>query len=102
ERQIYDGTRPIIGLNKYVSNEKLPAVPLARTPPRKQRLQVARLRAFKKRNARKAPDALQRLETVARSNGNVFAELLNTVEVCSLGQITACLSGVVGKFRPMM
>ena len=36
----------------------------------------------------------------ARSGGNVFAELVNTVEVCSLGQIIACLSGVVGKFRP--
>ena len=34
--------------------------------------------------------------------GNVFAELVNTVEVCSLGQITACLTGVVGKFRPMV
>ncbi len=34
--------------------------------------------------------------------GNVFAELVNTVEVGSLGQITACLSNVVGKFRPMV
>ncbi len=33
---------------------------------------------------------------------NVFAELVNIVEVCSLGQITACLTGVVGKFRPMV
>ena len=32
-----------------------------------------------------------------RSGGNVFAELVNTVEVCPLGQITA---GVVGKFHP--
>jgi|CXWL01.1.fsa_nt_gi hypothetical protein len=42
--------------------------------------------------------------------GNVFAELVNTVEEClvapeaesvggSLGQITACLTGVVGKSR---
>ena len=48
-----------------------------------------------------------------RHNGNVFAELVNTVEVClvapeaesvggSLGQITMCLAGVVGKFRPMV
>ena len=39
---------------------------------------------------------------VARNGGNVFGELVNTVEVCSLGQITACLTGVVGKFRPMV
>lgn len=43
-----------------------------------------------------------RHEDIARSGGNVFAELANTVEVCSLGQITGCLSNVVGKFRPMV
>ena len=103
EHQIYAGERPIIGLNKYAPHdEKMASVPLARTAPRKQRLQVERLRAFKKKNAQRAPDALQRLENVARGQGNVFAELLTTVEVCSLGQITACLTGVVGKFRPMV
>lgn len=102
EQQIYSGRRPVIGLNRYVTDEPLPHVPLARTAPRQQRLQVERLTAFKKKHAKKAPAALQRLENVVRSNGNVFAELLNTVEVCSLGQITACLTGVVGKFRPMV
>jgi methylmalonyl-CoA mutase len=102
ETQIYSGERPIIGLNKYISPEPMPSVPLARTPPKKQRLQVERLKAFKKKHAKKSHDALQKLENVARSGGNVFAELVNTVEVCSLGQITACLMGVVGKFRPMV
>ncbi|HET7536098.1 MAG TPA: methylmalonyl-CoA mutase family protein [Candidatus Didemnitutus sp.] len=102
EKQVYSNQRPIIGLNKYISDEPIPNVPLARTAPKKQRLQVDRLRAFKKKNAKKAPDALQRLENVARSGGNVFGELVNTVEVCSLGQITACLTGIVGKFRPMV
>ncbi len=102
ETQIYSGERPVIGLNKYVSDEPLPNVPLARTPPAKQRRQVAHLKAFKKKNARKAPAALQRLDHVVRGGGNVFAELISTVEVCSLGQITACLTNVVGKFRPMV
>jgi methylmalonyl-CoA mutase len=102
ETQINSGERPIIGLNKYVNDEPMPSVPLARTSPTKQRLQVERLRAFKKKNAVKAPAALQKLENVTRSGGNVFAELVNTVEVCSLGQITACLTNVVGKFRPMV
>jgi methylmalonyl-CoA mutase cobalamin-binding domain/chain len=102
EKQVYSNQRPIIGLNKYISDEPIPSVPLARTPPRKQKLQVDRLRAFKRKNAKKSPGALQRLENVARGGGNVFAELVNTVEVCSLGQITACLTGVVGKFRPMV
>jgi methylmalonyl-CoA mutase cobalamin-binding domain/chain len=102
ETQIYSGERPIIGLNKYISHEPMPSVPLARTSPKKQRLQVERLRAFKRKHAKKSPDALQQLDNVARRGGNVFAELVSTVEVCSLGQITACLTDVVGKFRPMV
>jgi methylmalonyl-CoA mutase N-terminal domain/subunit len=102
EKQIYSGQRPIIGLNKYVNNEPMPSVPLARTSPKKQRLQVDRLRAFKKKHAKRSSAALQQLENVVRGQGNVFAELIDTVEVCSLGQITSCLTNVVGKFRPMV
>ena len=102
EAQINAGERPIIGLNRHAVAGSMPRVALARTSPRKQRLQVERLRAFKARNAKRAPEALQRLGNAARAHGNVFAELLSTVEVCSLGQITACLSGAVGKFRPMV
>ena len=102
EQQIYAGERPIIGLNKYADTGEAPRVALARTSPRKQRLQVERVRAFKARNGKRAPDALQRLENVARNRGNVFAELLSTVETCTLGQITSCLTSVVGKFRPMV
>jgi methylmalonyl-CoA mutase cobalamin-binding domain/chain len=102
EAQINAGQRPVIGLNRYPATEAMARVPLARTPPARQRLQVERLRAFKARHARRAPEALRRLEAVARSRGNVFAELLSAVEVCSLGQITACLEGVAGRFRPMV
>ena len=102
EKQIETGERPLIGLNRYAVNEPLPRVPLARPSAAKQRRQVARLRAFKKKHARRAPEALSRLESVVRARGNVFAELLETVESCSLGQITACLTSVVGKFRPMV
>ena len=102
EKQIEAGERRIIGLNRYPSLESMPRVALARTTQAKQRRQVKRLGAFKKKHARRAPEALARLENVVRERGNVFAELLHTVESCSLGQITACLTGVVGKFRPMV
>lgn len=39
---------------------------------------------------------------ITSNGGNTFGELVSTVEVCFLGQITACLTGVVGKFRPMV
>ena len=35
-------------------------------------------------------------------NGNVFAELMNTVRVCSLGQITNALFEVARQYRRSM
>jgi methylmalonyl-CoA mutase len=100
EQQIYAGVRPIIGLNRYAESSSMPQISVVRTERKKQELAIKRLKDFKRRNANKASAALQRLANVVDSGGNVFAELLNTVEVCSLGQITECLQGVVGKYRP--
>src|SRR5438874_3657810 len=104
EQQIYDGTRPIIALNKYRngSDDDIPEVKLARTPRKKQQLQVERLTKFKKKNAAKADRALDKLAAVIESGKNCFPVLLEAVEVCSLGQITGRLQEVVGRFRPMV
>jgi methylmalonyl-CoA mutase cobalamin-binding domain/chain len=103
EQQIYDGTRPIIALNKYRnSEEKMPEFELARTPRAKQQLQVDRLKAFKKKNAAKAEKTLAKLAAVAETDENCFPALLEAAEVCSLGQISGCLQEVVGRFRPMV
>jgi len=103
EQQIYNGTRPIIGLNRYRDGaEELPEVKLARTPRKKQQLQVDRLAKFKKKNADKAKRALDKLADVVEHGENCFSMLLEAAEVCSLGQITARLQEVVGRFRPMV
>jgi len=104
EQQIYDGTRPIIALNKYRNggDEDTPEVKLARTPRKKQQLQVDRLMKFKKKNAEKSKRALDKLAAVVESGKNCFPALLDAVEVCSLGQITGRLQEVVGRFRPMV
>ncbi|HZA37658.1 MAG TPA: methylmalonyl-CoA mutase family protein [Candidatus Baltobacteraceae bacterium] len=103
EQQIYDGTRPIIGLNKYRNGEDdAPKIKLARTPRVKQQLQVDRLAKFKKKNAEKAKRALDKLVDVVERGENCFPTLLDAVEVSSLGQITGRLQEVVGRFRPMV
>jgi methylmalonyl-CoA mutase cobalamin-binding domain/chain len=103
EQQIYDGTRPIIGLNRYRDgDEEAPEVKLVRTPRAKQQLQVDRLRKFKKKNADKANRALDKLAEAADQGRNVFSALLEAAEVCSLGQITGRLQEIVGRFRPMV
>jgi len=103
EQQIYDGTRPIIGLNKYRNGEDdAPEIKLARTPRKKQQLQVDRLAKFKKKNAEKAKCALDKLVDVVERGENCFPALLEAAEVSSLGQITGRLQEVVGRFRPMV
>jgi methylmalonyl-CoA mutase len=103
ERQINDGVRPIIGWNRYGDRSaNLPEVKVVRTPRSKQELQIARLKKFKKTHRTQAARALERLSKVVASGENVFAELLKTVECCSLGQITSHLQEQVGRFRPMV
>jgi methylmalonyl-CoA mutase N-terminal domain/subunit len=101
ERQIQEGSRPIIGLNRYREEASRHAeAAVVRTPRWKKQLQVERLRRFKRRHRHEAPRALDRLAKVVESGGNVFAELINTVEDCSLGQITERLHELVGRYRP--
>ena len=103
EQQIYNGTRPIIALNKYRNeNEEMPEFELARTTRAKQQSQVDRLKKFKAKNAAKAGKALAKLAAVVETDANCFPALLEAAEVCSLGQISGCLQRVVGRFRPMV
>ena len=103
EQQIYDGTRPIIALNKYRNGEdEMPEVKMVRTPRAKKQLQVDRLVKFKKKNAEKAKRMLDKLAGVVEAGDNFFPTLIEAVEVCSLGQITGRLQEIVGHFRPMV
>src|SRR5213595_3001676 len=103
EQQIYDGTRPIIGLNRYRDgDDEMPEIELVRTPRAKQKLQVERLKKFKKKNAEKSKRVLDKLGAVVDRGENCFPALLEAVEVCSLGQITGRLQEIIGRFRPMV
>jgi methylmalonyl-CoA mutase N-terminal domain/subunit len=103
EEQIYDGTRTVVGLNRYRNpEENWPEVSMIRTPRENKQRQLDRLRDFERRHAAQAERALDGLARVAETGGNVFAELIGTVEHCSLGQITERLQQCVGRFRPMV
>jgi methylmalonyl-CoA mutase len=101
EQQINQGVRPIIGLNRYrEEGGKSPQVRVVRTPRSRKQRQLDRLARFKRRHHSQATRALDRLAQVVEHNGNVFAELICTVEHCSIGQITARLHELVGRYRP--
>jgi methylmalonyl-CoA mutase len=63
---------------------------------------VENLRAFQARHAQARPAALKRRQDVARRGGNVFEELMETVKVASLGEISDALFAVGGRYRRSM
>jgi methylmalonyl-CoA mutase len=105
ETRKHDGSLPIVGVNTSLAGNgggEHAAAPLFRASESEQQAQVDAARAFQARHAADAPAALQRLQQVAASGGNVFAELLETVQSCSLGQITHALYEVGGQYRRHM
>jgi methylmalonyl-CoA mutase cobalamin-binding domain/chain len=103
ECQIHDGERPLIGQNRYSNGEAVwPDHAMVRTPTAKKQLHLDRLNEFEKRHAGESERCLDQLSEAVDKGRNVFAELINTVEHCSLGQITRRLCEQVGKFRPLV
>ena len=105
ESQKDSGALPIIGVNTFENPEPGEAAAprgLQRSSDEEKRAQLASLRAFHRRHAEKAPAALRRLQETARAGGNVFEELLETVKVASLGQISEALFAVGGRYRRSM
>ncbi len=103
ETKKHDGSLPLIGVNTFLSghdaSEAHANVALIRSTEEEKQDQVAAVRAFQQRHAAEAPAALARLQRVAAAGGNVFAELMETVKVCSLGQVSRALYQVGGQYR---
>ncbi|HYN28186.1 MAG TPA: fused isobutyryl-CoA mutase/GTPase IcmF [Burkholderiales bacterium] len=105
EHKKHDGSYPIIGVNTFRNPDAVEAggsIPLQRSTEEEKKSQIRRLREFQKRNAAEAPAALEKLTQTVIDNGNVFAELVNAVRFCSLGQITDALFEVGGQYRRSM
>jgi methylmalonyl-CoA mutase len=107
----HSGELPITGVNFFqnpnaVAFDESSAddfdMELARATPEEKQGCLSRLAQFHKMHSGEVDDALARLQEVARSEGNVFAELMETVKVASLGQITEALFEVGGQYRRNM
>ena len=103
ETRKHDGTLPLIGVNTFLverdAGAEHAAVALIRSTDEEKQDQVNGVRDFQARNAQRSAAALQTLQQAAAREGNVFAELLNAVQVCSLGQISHALYEVGGQYR---
>ena len=105
EMQKHTGALPIIGVNTFLDEKgsptTLPAEVIRSTDEEKQ-YAVASRKAFQQRNEAQAKAALAKLQQVALQGGNLFECLMDTVKVCTLGQISAALYQVGGQYRRNM
>jgi isobutyryl-CoA mutase len=107
EMKKHTGELPIIGVNTYLnpnppSEDDVNNMELARASQEEKELQIRNLRSFQEAHSDKATKALARLKSAAVNNENIFAELMETVKVASLGQITKALYEVGGQYRRNM
>jgi len=105
EHQKHSGELPLVGVNTFLNKKGSPTIlptEVIRSTTEEKEHQIQNLQAFWKRNENKSAGMLQRLKSVAINNGNLFAELMETVKYCSLGQITHALYEVGGQYRRNM
>jgi methylmalonyl-CoA mutase len=107
ESKKQSGELPIIGVNTFLNEdtegaEEEKEIDLIRSTNEEKDLQIESLKDFRERHANEADEALNRLKEIARKNGNIFEELMETVKVASLGQISQALYEVGGQYRRNM
>ena len=101
----HTGEYPIIGVNTFLNKNGSPTIlptEVIRSTTEEKEFQIKSVHLFQQRHEEKSGLMLQRLQDVAVVNGNLFAELMETVKCCSLGQITNALYAVGGQYRRNM
>jgi methylmalonyl-CoA mutase len=100
----HSGELPIVGVNTFLAegaeeSSEPREIELSRASEEEKQECLRRLEDFHHRHRDRAPAALERLKAAALSGENLFAELMEAVETCSLGQITHALYEVGGEYR---
>ncbi len=100
------GELPIIGVNTYIADnideQFNQEIELSRCSDEEKNDQILRLKKFKEKNKSQSEKALIKLRETCLNGGNVFEELLTTVNYCSLGEVTSVLYEVGGRYRRNM
>lgn len=107
EQLKHSGELPIIGVNTYLnpnppSAEAFDSMEVARSSKEEKELQIKNLQDFHKQHEAVCEASLNKLKEVALSGGNIFEQLMETVKVASLGQITKAMYEVGGQYRRNM
>jgi methylmalonyl-CoA mutase N-terminal domain/subunit len=100
-RQIDDGERVVVGVNRFVLNEEEPYEPL-RVDPGIEAKQATRLAALRAGRDQAAVDAaLKDVQSVARGTDNVLYPLKEALRLkATVGEVCDALRDVWGTYRP--
>ena len=101
----HTGEYPIIGVNTFLSSKGSPTVTpkeVIRATEQEKQDQIRTVENLHKAHAAKSQQILRDLQHAAIQNKNLFAELMEAVKYCTLGQITGALFEVGGQYRRNM
>ncbi len=101
----HTGEYPIIGVNTFLSKDGSPTVlprEVIRATEDEKNDQIHSLENLKDAHKESGVMRIKNLQLAALHNKNMFAELMEAVKSCSLGQITTALYAVGGKYRRNM
>ena len=101
----HNGEYPIIGVNTFLSSKGSPTVlprEVIRSTTEEKEAQITTRNNLWITHKEKGAEVLKKLQMAAIQNKNMFAELMEAVKYCSLGQITNALFEVGGQYRRNM
>ena len=101
----HNGQIEIIGVNTFLNSKGSPTVlprEVIRATEEEKRQQIRMVDELQRAHAAVAEGEISKLKRVAVDNRNIFEQLMETVKVCSIGQITSALFEVGGQYRRNM
>ena len=101
----HTGEFPIIGVNTFLSSKGSPTVlpkEVIRATEEEKAYQISMLSNLHSTQQDAANEGISKVQEAAVQNKNIFAELMETCKVASLGQVTNALFEVGGQYRRNM
>jgi methylmalonyl-CoA mutase N-terminal domain/subunit len=98
---VESGVRPVVGVNKFVSDEPLPDVTMYELDAEGRDTQLKRLSKVKaERDAAAVAEALGQLSRAAEGDDNLMHQLIDCANAyCTVGEMVSALKAVWGEFQ---
>ncbi len=101
----HNGELPVIGVNTFLSSQGSPTIiprEVIRATKEEKDYQIAMLEQLHLHHQGRSTEHLNRLQSVAVKNENIFQALMEACKYCSLGQITQAMFQIGGQYRRNM